>query len=128
MSSDTRSLDSRVAPFARAFIRVLGSEAFRRYSGSRVPVKVTVTSTRRDPDEQRKLWDCYRKTGCSNCRRGPGCFPAAPPGQSLHAQGIAFDLHLSPPVYGAAGALWEALGLTWGGRFSDPIHFDMRRR
>ena len=113
-----RQLDFRVQPTAAAFIRLL-----EQYG-----VNVTITSTRRDAATQRALFDCYQRTGCSNCRRGPGCFPAAPPGRSTHDRGFAFDLHLDPPVYQAAGQVWERLGYTWGGRFSDPIHFDFRRR
>jgi hypothetical protein len=33
-----------------------------------------------------------------------------------------------PWQYQLAGEIWEALGFTWGGRFSDPIHFDFRPR
>lgn len=122
-----RDLEPNVQRFAQMFVRVLESPIFARFA--RVPqVRVTVTSTRRGPDKQRELWDCYKRTGCSNCRRTPSCFPAAPPGQSSHGLGIAFDLHLSPPVYAAAGRLWEALGFTWGGRFNDKIHFDFRPR
>ena len=46
----------------------------------------------------------------------------------MHDQGFAFDVHMDPPVYEQAGRAWESLGFTWGGRFSDPIHFDFRRR
>jgi hypothetical protein len=116
-----------VAPIARAFVRIIESPTFARFSG--VPqVRVTVTSTRRGPDKQRELWNCYQRTGCSNCGRTSSCFPAAPPGKSTHALGLAFDLKLTPPVYAAAGRLWEMIGYTWGGRFKDPIHFDVRRR
>jgi hypothetical protein len=83
-------------------------------------VTVTVTSSLRSMDEQQRLYARY-KAGLSK-------YPAAPPGHSMHGLGIAFDLHLNPPVYDVAGRIWEALGLTWGGRFSDPIHFDFRPR
>jgi hypothetical protein len=119
VSATVRDLDSRVAPVASAFIAALANIGY----------KVTLTSTRRDPAAQQKLWDCYRKVGCSDCSVRPGsprCFPAAPPGQSTHAIGAAFDLKLEPADYATAGAVWEALGFTWGGRFSDPIHFDFR--
>lgn len=118
MSATVRTLDPRVQPFVSQLLRALAQSG----------VKATITSTRRDPNEQKRLYDCYRKTGCSNCRRGPGCYPAAAPGQSTHAMGIAFDLKLEPPVYRQLGELWERAGLTWGGRFDDPIHFDFRRR
>lgn len=116
MSATVRSLDARVQPFVSAFLRKLAEFG----------IKAELTSTRRDLNEQKRLWDCYQRTGCANCRRGPGCFPAAPPGQSVHALGFAFDLRLTPPVYSQVGAFWESLGFTWGGRFSDPIHFDFR--
>lgn len=81
-------------------------------------VRVTVTSTRRSIAEQARLYDRYK--------RGLSKYPAAPPGSSTHGLGIALDLHLDPPVYRAAGELWERYGFTWGGRFDDPIHFDFR--
>ena len=108
--SSLRSLDARVYPLAQWFIRQL----------TRMGYQVTVTSTRRSLDEQARL---YR-----NFLAGRSRFPAAPPGHSTHALGLAFDLTLNPPDYERAGRLWEALGLTWGGRFSDPIHFDVRSR
>ncbi len=116
--ASTRDLDPRVQRHANAFIAYL----------ERLGYTVTVTSTRRSVDTQRQLYSCYVRTGCSNCGRGGGCYPAAPPGHSQHDRGLAFDLHLDPPAYDVAGQLWERLGLTWGGRFSDPIHFDYRRR
>jgi len=105
-----RTLDARVAPLAKWFIARLKEAG----------ITVTVTSTRRSMSEQRKLYAAYRA--------GRSKYPAAAPGASTHGLGFAFDLHLDPPRYAEAGALWEALGLTWGGRFSDPIHFDIRRR
>ncbi len=105
-----RSLDSRLYPLAAWFVRVI----------QQAGVRVTVTSTRRSLDEQRRLY--------ANYLAGRSKYPAAPPGKSTHGLGLAFDLHLEPPVYAQAGALWERLGLTWGGRFNDPIHFDARPR
>jgi len=121
VSASLRDLDRRAAPIAQAFIAAL----------ARAGYKVELTSTRRDPATQKRLWDCYQRTGCSDCSVRPGsprCFPAAPPGQSTHAIGAAFDLKLTPADYGPAGEAWESLGFTWGGRFSDPIHFDFRPR
>jgi LAS superfamily LD-carboxypeptidase LdcB len=115
-----RSLDPRVIPHARAFLNEL----------ARRGIQAHVTSTRRDPAEQARLYDCFRRVGCSDCSKRPGqagCYPAAAPGHSQHAIGAAFDLHLpSAAAYAAAGALWESMGFTWGGRFNDPIHFDVR--
>ena len=126
--SSLRSLDPSVQPLFKAFVQILQTPAFARFAGVNRLVAVTVTSTRRDMDEQRQLWDCYQRTGCSNCRRTKRCFPAAPPGRSPHGLGIAMDVHLEPPVYAAAGRLWEMIGLRWGGRFDDEIHFDTHPR
>jgi hypothetical protein len=105
-----RSLDPRFLPIAQAFVNALEEAG----------VTVTVTSTRRSLDEQQKLYDRYLS--------GQSRFPAAKPGSSTHGIGVAFDLHLDPPVYEIAGAIWENMGLTWGGRFNDKIHFDARPR
>ncbi len=110
MSSSLRSLQPSAQATFGAFIRFL----------ARMGVQVIVTSTRRDLDEQAKLYERF-KAGLSP-------YPAAPPGHSTHAAGIAVDMKLTPPVYDWAGRVWEAAGFTWGGRFHDPIHFDLRRR
>lgn len=108
MAGSLRTLDERVAPIFQAFIRAL----------EQAGISVTVTSARRNQDEQAKLYAAYKA--------GKSKYPAAAPGHSTHALGIAVDLHLDPPVYEAVGELWEQLGGTWGGRFDDPIHFDVR--
>lgn len=105
-----RTLDSQAYPIAQAFVRFLQQHG----------VNVIVTSARRDMDKQAKLYADYKA--------GRSKFPAAPPGKSTHGAGMAFDLHLNPPLYREAGMIWEAAGFTWGGRFEDPIHFDFRRR
>jgi len=105
-----RTLDVRVQPIVQAFIKML----------SEAGIKVTVTSTLRDPAKQAKLYADYLA--------GRSRFPAAPPGKSTHGSGLAFDLKLDPPAYDEAGAIWEQAGFTWGGRFRDPIHFDFRPR
>ena len=105
-----RTLDPRVRTIAQQFVRWLQSNG----------VNVTVTSARRSPAEQAKLYAAYKA--------GRSKFPAAPPGQSTHGIGYAFDLHLDPPLYAQAGAAWERAGFTWGGRFNDRVHFDVRPR
>jgi hypothetical protein len=115
-----RSLDSRVSGYAQKFIAALAAAG----------IKVELTSARRDAAVQAKLY--------ADWKAGRSHFPAAPPGRSTHATGQAFDLKLDgirpkldPPYpwqYQAAGELWESVGLTWGGRFRDPIHFDFRPR
>jgi LAS superfamily LD-carboxypeptidase LdcB len=104
-----RTLDPGVYRTAAAFVAAL----------QRAGVSVTVTSARRSADEQAALY--------ARAKAGLSRYPAAPPGHSMHALGVAFDLHLDPPVYQDAGTIWERLGGTWGGRFKDPIHFDARR-
>lgn len=118
-----RALDPRVYPLARAFVRAL-ERSWR--------MRVNVSSTRRDFDVQSRLYEDYLA--------GRTRYPVAPPGRSTHGRGIAFDLQLdglspgavsgerAPWQYQVAGRLWESLGLTWGGRFHDPIHFDTRTR
>jgi len=114
-----RTLEQDVQPYANEFVRLLATFC-----------KVVVTSARRDRAQQEKLYADYLA--------GRSKFPAAPPGQSTHGAGYAFDLQLDgvtpgkrPPYpwqYQLAGEIWEALGFTWGGRFDDPIHFDFRPR
>jgi hypothetical protein len=77
-----------------------------------------VTSTLRSVATQKRLYDTYVA--------GNSKYPAAPPGFSPHEHGWAFDLSVNndgwlPP----AGDLWESWGGTWGGRFRDPIHFEL---
>jgi LAS superfamily LD-carboxypeptidase LdcB len=105
-----RALDPQLYPVAAQFVTLLESAG----------VTVTVTSTRRSIDEQTRLYNAYIA--------GKSKYPAAPPGESTHGGGWAFDLHLDPPVYAQAGAIWERMGFTWGGRFKDEIHFDARPR
>ena len=105
-STSTRTLQPDLRTAADMFVRFLTSLGFH----------VVVTSTLRSLDTQRALYE--------NAQRGCSRYPAAAPGKSRHGTGRAFDLHLDPPQYDVAGAIWEAIGGTWGGRFSDPIHFE----
>lgn len=78
---------------------------------------LAVTSVRRSSSEQARLYRRYLA--------GQSLYPAAPPGQSLHEQGRAFDVVARPEVLEAMGKVWESWGGTWGGRYgaADPIHF-----
>jgi LAS superfamily LD-carboxypeptidase LdcB len=95
---------------AELFVQLLQASGYR----------VTVTSVRRDLDEQARLY--------ARAQAGRSKYPAAAPGHSMHELGIAFDLQLQPADYTPAGEAWESLGFRWGGRFDDPIHFDFLPR
>src|SRR5262245_3625529 len=80
-----------------------------------------ITSTRRSVKEQARLYRDYLS--------GRSRYPAAPPGRSSHARGLAFDMTVTPrSALTELGQLWERIGGTWGGRFRDPIHFEIRPR
>lgn len=74
---------------------------------------VRVTSTYRSYSDQLTLW----------LNRSRNRYPVAPPGRSYHQLGRAFDVEATPQTLQAMGQLWERMGGTWGGRGSDPIHF-----
>jgi len=75
--------------------------------------RVRVTSTYRSYSEQYKLW----------VNRSTNPYPVAPPGQSFHEYGRAFDVVGPTDALQRLGVIWERLGGTWGGRGRDPIHF-----
>lgn len=79
---------------------------------------VQLTSTGRSRTEQVKLYRRYLA--------GKSKYPAAPPGTSKHELGLAFDVwHQDPRVLQWLGKVWESWGGRWGGRFNDPIHFEV---
>src|SRR5574342_442955 len=85
--------------------------------------EVVVTSVHRSSRKQAKLY--------ADWKAGKSKYPAAPPGTSTHERRLAFDVGVpgkSKAILEAMGKAWERVGLTWGGRFGDPIHFDFRRR
>lgn len=79
------------------------------------PYGVKVTSTYRSYSDQLRLW----------LNRSNNPYPVAPPGQSYHQYGRAFDISGPEWTYAQLGAIWESWGGTWGGRFGSPdvIHF-----
>src|SRR5260370_26652808 len=73
-----------------------------------------VTSTLRSHAEQIRL---YRRF-----LAGAAGFPVAPPGQSAHEYGTAFDMVVSPMAALAdVGYTWQTCAGAWYPR--DPIHF-----
>jgi LAS superfamily LD-carboxypeptidase LdcB len=101
------NLDPGLAPYARLLVDAANAAGY--------PVRVT--STRRTRVQQARLYRRYLA--------GLSPYPAAPPGASKHEQGLAFDVTGPPEVLAAMGELWESWGGTWGGRFNDPIHFEV---
>lgn len=101
-------LDPAVRSAAKWLVKVAAANGLR-------PV---VTSARRSRATQVRLYKAYLE--------GRSRFPAAPPGTSKHERGLAFDISVSPPsMLTALGELWESIGGRWGGRFRDPIHFEL---
>lgn len=74
-----------------------------------------VTSTWRSRTQQRRLW--------RRSLNGTRAFPAAPPGQSKHQEGLAIDLVADSAELSRLGAIWRKAGGIWGGSV-DPIHFE----
>lgn len=79
-------------------------------------IQTRVTSTYRTHSEQARLY--------ARWRAGLSRLPAAPPGTSAHERGLAFDLAASPEGLQTAGKFAPLFNLRWGGRFSDPVHFE----
>lgn len=86
-------------------------------AAQRLDRNARVTSTVRSRSEQRRLYNAYLA--------GRSRFPAAPPGRSKHELGRAIDIAASPEALRRLGAAWERMGGRWGGRFNDPIHFEL---
>jgi LAS superfamily LD-carboxypeptidase LdcB len=79
---------------------------------------VRVTSAKRSRAQQTQLY--------KNFLAGKAAFPAAPPGQSKHEQGLAVDIVVTPAAAQIAlGQWWRKVGGIWGGSFQDPIHFEL---
>lgn len=72
---------------------------------------VRVTSVYRSYSDQLNLW----------LTRSTNPYPVAPPGQSYHQYGRAFDVNAPPWLLEEMGRVWRSWGGTWSP--SDPIHF-----
>ena len=111
--ADLRTLHPALVPWAR-WIYALG----KTYD----PLLV-VTSARRSPAKQQRLFDKWQ--------RGESNIPANRPGTSLHEYGLAFDLArigkdpLNDPLLNWLGQVWEYVGGHHGGA-RDPVHFQPR--
>jgi hypothetical protein len=75
-----------------------------------------ITSTVRSNSEQRRLYNRFLA--------GQAGYPVAPPGQSAHEYGLAFDMVVSPmEALADVGATWQ----SWGGGWNpaDAVHFEL---
>ncbi|SRR5206468_5041772 len=98
-------LDPKIRDAARALVD----------AASAARLQPRVTSTLRSHSEQVRLYRRYLA--------GAAGFPVAPPGQSAHEYGLAFDLVVSPmEALADVGYTWQ----TWGGGWNpgDAIHFE----
>lgn len=112
---------SSVADFTLQLIRQLRPEgqaaaAFLVNALREQGLPAIVTSTRRSAERQRQLIASGQTTAI----------------RSRHLVGRAMDIGFANVPTAAvpaewwsfAGLLWERMGGRWGGRFSDPLHFD----
>jgi hypothetical protein len=100
------SLDPQLTSAARTLVAV----------ASRAGLQPRLTSTLRSNAEQTRL---YRRF-----LAGTAGYPVAPPGQSAHEYGLAFDMVVSPmDTLADLGALWKQWGGAWNG--ADAIHFEL---
>lgn len=105
--SRLRQLQPWLVPYASWLV---GAAA---HAGAR---SVRITSVRRSAAEQRRLYERWLQ--------GKSQFPAAPPGQSKHQYGLAWDMITDPPsALHTLGAWWRSVGGRWSE--SDPIHFEV---
>lgn len=111
--ADLGTLQPDLVPWAK-YLYWIG----KQYDG-----RLVVTSARRSRAKQTRLYQRWV--------RGQSTLPAAPPGESLHEYGVAFDLArlgVAPEedlLLQYLGAVWE----HWGGRHGgtrDPVHFQVR--
>jgi len=110
--ADLRTLHPQLAFYARHLLTY----------GKTFDGRLVVTSARRDRSKQARLYQKWLS--------GESTIPAAPPGDSLHEHGLAFDLArvgMDPhadPLLSWLGRVWT----HWGGRYggtADPVHFQV---
>ena len=101
----------RVAPAMVPYLQALW-----QYARS-VGIALRLVSGYRSPQQQAALrmrWE-----------RGDPSVVYPPAQHSYHESGLAVDLESSR--LSDLGRFWESLGGRWGGRFGDPVHFDLGR-
>lgn len=103
----------RVAPAMVPYVGQLRSRA------GQLGVAFRLVSGYRSPAEQAALLRRYQAGDPSVI------YPPANP--SYHSVGLAIDIASSPAGLRALGDFAESIGMRWGGRFGDPVHFDLGR-
>jgi len=99
----------RVAPAMVPYLQALW-----QYARS-VGIAIRLVSGYRSPEQQAALrmrWE-----------RGDPSIVYPPAQHSYHESGLAVDLESAR--LSDLGRFWESLGGRWGGRFGDPVHFDL---
>lgn len=106
MSALIETLIPELQPYARALV----------YETARMGLQPRITSTRRSTAEQARLRRRYLA--------GLQPYYVAPPGQSPHEFGWAFDMVVTPmSSLSYVGWIWQSWGGYWGGVQGDPVHF-----
>ena len=113
--ADLNTLHPQLIPWAK-WLRDVG----KYYDG-----RLVVTSAFRSMRKQQELYCKWRS--------GKSPYPAAPPGQSMHNYGLAFDMArigVNPrqdPLLAYLGEVWQMVGGVYG-KEADPVHFGLTRR
>jgi hypothetical protein len=106
MGGSISDLVPELQPFARDLVDAAG----------RAGLQPRITSTIRSHSEQRRLYNRFLA--------GQAGYPVAPPGQSAHEYGLAFDMVVSPmEALADVGYTWQTWGGGWNG--SDAVHFEL---
>ena len=106
MGGSLTDLVPELASFARDLVDAAG----------RAGLQPRITSTIRSHSEQRRLYNRFLA--------GQAGYPVAPPGQSAHEYGLAFDMVVSPmEALADVGFTWQQWGGRWNG--SDAVHFEL---
>jgi len=100
-----------VAPVMVPFINAL------REVAQKIGATFRLTSGYRTPAEQEELRRRYEA--------GDKSIIYPPAQHSYHLQGLAVDIESNR--LDALGDAAERLGMRWGGRYGDPVHFDLGR-
>lgn len=101
-----------VAPVMVPYVAALRARA------ARAGATFTATSGYRSPEEQAELRRRWQS--------GDPSVIYPPAENSYHEYGLAVDIESNN--LRMLGAYAETIGMRWGGRFGDPVHFDLGRR